>query len=611
MNMKYKTANKKKKDLYVKFGDINGSHSLKSAVFGAYVEYPVRKRHGAKLSYFNFSLAKEMGLVPESHERKITKQLEKKILDTFSIIIINEYDQINNKKFPLKDIKPNMYMATRYLQLQHPGNNGMTSGDGRSIWNGEVTHNGKTWDVSSVGTGATCLSPATHKYEKFFENGDPSISYGCGYSEIDEGISTAFFSEILAKNNVPSERVLAVLEFEKGYSITVRAYPNLLRPSHFFNHLKQSQWTRLNDITNYYISRQIQNGEWDKVPKNHSARLDFFLKKIVERFAYITAKFEDDYIFCWLDWDGDNILMDGGIIDYGSIRQFGLFHHEYRYDDVERFSTTIKEQKQKSRYIVQTFAQMVDYLVTKEKKPIERFKNHWCMKQFDQQFEYNKDINLMHKIGFTKKMIQKSYLSKKVTKSLTKFREIFSYFEMAKSKKGKYKIADGITWDAVFCMRDILRELPQMYLMRDEFLKPEEFIEIIKSNYATKQDLAMTPNKKNKINEYQKYYFQLTNEVAHVMGVSLESLMLTLTMRSSVINKYDRVTGDSITHITEKVLKAKPKLSPEEVYEILEEFTHYQNLDPEKRKTNNKLSIKEKTILKSFFRIVKDCREGL
>ncbi len=601
----------KKNNSYDKFEQLDGTHSLKDAVFGAYVEYKARKRKGGKLSYFNFGLAKEMGLVPQNHDIRVTKELENKILDTFSIIIINEYDVINKIKYPEKEIKPNMYMATRYLQLQHPGSVGMTSGDGRSIWNGEVKHNGVVWDVSSVGTGATCLSPATHKYNKFFENGDPSISYGCGYSEIDEGISTAFFSEVLHRNSIPSERVLAVIEFEKGFSITVRAYPNLLRPSHFFNHLKQSQWERLRDITHYYMNKQVSNGAWKDFPNNFSEQLDYFMDKMIEKFAFITAKFEDEYIFCWMDWDGDNILMDGGIIDYGSIRQFGLFHHEYRYDDVERYSTTIKEQKTKCRHIIQTFAQMIDYLKTRKKKPLNHFKNNKALKKFDQKYEYNKDFNLLYKMGFEEKNIKKVIDNKKIRKHTQDFRNVFSYFERMKSKRGQYETADGINWDAVFCMRDILRELPQMILIRGDKIEADEFIEIIKSNYASDEDIRLTSSKKSQINKYQDLYLSLVNEISKLINVKKESLLLNMTMRSSVINKYDRVTGDSISYITDKVLKAKPKLTPEQIYEILEEFTHYQNLDPTKQKSKTNLTTREKTILKSFFRIVKECREGI
>src|SRR5690606_33735183 len=134
--------------------------------------------------------------------------------------------------------------------------------------------------------------------------------------------------------------ILALIEFEKGYSISVRAHQNLLRPSHFFNHLKQNNYQSLKSIVDYYIDIESTKPSWEGCPKGNS-KYDFLLSRVTESFAKMSARFEDDYIFCWLDWDGDNVLMDGGIIDYGSIRQFGLFHHEYRYDDVDRYSTNI------------------------------------------------------------------------------------------------------------------------------------------------------------------------------------------------------------------------------------------------------------------------------
>jgi len=36
----------------------------------------------------------------------------------------------------------------------------------------------------------------------------------------------------------------------------------------------------------------------------------------------MAAVLEEEYIFNWLAWDGDNLLASGAILDYGSIRQF-------------------------------------------------------------------------------------------------------------------------------------------------------------------------------------------------------------------------------------------------------------------------------------------------
>ena len=595
---------------YFNFSRINGEHPFKEQVPGGRVEYKARHKKGGKVSYFNFDLAKQMGLIPKNHPPELNSELEKEILQTFSIVIINEYDVINNVKIPEEEILPHTYMATRYLQLQHPDKMGRTSGDGRSIWNGTIKSNGVTWDVSSCGTGATKLSPASNINKKFYQTGDPSISYGCGLSEVGEGLETLFFSEVLGKNGFETERVLAIIEFEKGLGINVRANPNLIRPSHFFGHLKQGNYTTLKQVTDYYIQRQIENKAWGQTTfKNDKEKYFYLAKQAAKTFSAISAKFEDEYIFCWLDWDGDNILMDGGVIDYGSIRQFGLFHAEYRYDDVQRYSTSILEQKQKARYIAQCFVQIADFLTTGKKKSLSQFRNHDILKTFDKHFIECKDRNLMAKIGFKKN--HQELLVNRHRDLVTKFRKTFSYFERAKSKRGIYKVADGINRDAIFCMRDILREFPQIYLTRQSTLSPQDFTEIIKSSYAKRSDLKLTDIRVKQINRFQNAYLALVSVIERETSLTKSQLLLELTMRSSVINKYDRVTGDSITYIIQRVQKLRPKLSPVELYQLVEHFSTYQNLDPDQKRVSGEILARHKNIMQNLYSIVRECREGI
>jgi hypothetical protein len=613
VNTKLKDSRQSKElSPYTKFREIDGSHPLKKSVPEAVVEYQVRTRHGGQVAFFNFDLAREIGLIPENHPNELTKELKEEILNTFSIVIINEYDQMNNFNFPKDEIRPNTYMATRYLQLQHPCKKGTTSGDGRSIWNGQVSKGGKTWDVSSCGTGATKLSPACNINKKFYQTGDPTVSYGCGYSEKDEGLSSLFFSEVLAKNGLETERVLGIIEFSKGLAINIRVHPNLLRPSHMFNHLKQNNLPTLKRVVDYYVERQVKNKVW-KIPSENKSTYDYFLNQVMETFAEMSANFEDQYIFCWLDWDGDNILMDGGIIDYGSVRQFGLYHHEYRYDDVQRWSTSIKEQKQKARYIVQTFAQIVDYIKTGKKKSIEDFKNHHTLQSFDKRFFDYKNRNILQKMGFTQKYVD--FLLENCRKDIEDFRADFTYFEMAKSVKGPQKVADGINWNAIFCMRDILRELPQIYLSRgiSGKVSEDEFLDIIKSSYATKADLKKSLRRSLKIRSYQKNFIKLLNKVSQKFKIPAEKVLLEVSMRSSVINKYDRVTGDSITNIVSKVMSKRPKLNAEEISEILREFTAYQNLNPDKthRPSNFETEKEQSRLVKGMLQIVREFRDGI
>jgi len=594
---------------YQKFKKINGRHPLQEKTINSHILYRARARESAKTVVFNFALAKEMGLIPESHPEVLTSELEKIFIDTFALVIINEFDEINGVEYPEESIKPHKYMATRYLQLQHPNKTGKTSGDGRSIWNGVFKGKGKSWDISSCGTGATSLSPATHIQKKFFQTGDPSISYGCGYAEVDEGLATLFFSEVLQKNQITTERVLGILRFADGFAITVRVHENLIRPSHMFNHLKQSNYDALKAMVEYYIERQIQNGAWLDVPKTTAKRYDYFLAKQTEVFAKVAAKFEDEYIFCWLDWDGDNILMDGGIIDYGSVRQFGLYHSEYRFDDDDRFSTSIPEQKSKAKYTVQCFAQIVDYLKNKKRKPIAQFSGTKWSKDFEVSFAKAKHLNLLKKIGF--KTDTAEIILRQHTKLVQSFLGNFSYFERAKSEKGIKRVNDGITWDAIFCMRDILRELPQLLLSRGESIEREEFIEILRSSYATEKDIELNPYRKKKIDSFQSDYWKLLKVASSISGESINSALLNVTMRSSVINKYDRVTGDSITTIVNMLMENLPKMAPERIYKLLHHFSEYQNLDPDYEKSLDKAQLHKSKLMRGFLQVVREYREGL
>lgn len=596
---------------YKSFEKIDGRHPFKAACPKSFVDYPARLRPGGKLAFFNFDLAREIGLISSDHPDELNQALEQKILDTFGILIINEYDEMNNIEFPKDQIKPYKYMATRYLQLQHPNKKGLTSGDGRSVWNGCFKAKSRTWDLSSSGTGATKLSPATAIQNKFFKSGDESISYGCGYSEIDEGLATLFFSEVFHRNNIETERVLAIIEYPKGISINVRVHKNLLRPSHMFRPLKQDDYESLENVVEYYIKRQKSNCDWKGVPKTRKARLKYFLDKQTKVFAKLAANLEDHYIFCWLDWDGDNILMDGSIIDYGSVRQFGLFHHEYRYDDVQRYSTSILEQKQKAKYIVQTFAQIVDFLIHKKRRGIQEFSSHECLDQFDEVFEKTKKENLLYKIGLEQE--DREFLLQDCPVLIESFQKPYNYFEMAKSKKGIEPVADGINCSAIYCMRDILREIPQLLLTRGEFLDNEEFLEIIQSDYISEEDLAPNSYRDGMIRSFQQAYQDLIEAICCHRKKDLNKVLLDISMRSSVINKYDRVTGDSITTIVEEVLKARPRPKSEEIYRLMREFVRYQNLDPDVESKSKPIlkRPKNKKLFQGFLKIVRDYREGL
>ena len=322
--------------MYERFEEINGLHPWREVSRDAYVDYRVRYRPHGRVLYFNFPLAREMELVPADHPAKMNEELERIILETFSLQIINEYDLNQRRKLSVHNIKLYPFMATRYLQLQHKSKRGETSGDGRSIWNGCVKTQKMIFDVSSRGTGATILSPGAQVAEDFIPTGDYTYGYASGLANPHEMLGSAVMSEILYRQGIPTERTLAVIDFRDETAIGVRTAPNLIRPAHIFRYLKQGRHAELKASFDYFIGRQVENNVW-KLPRNESERYRKALDYIARSYGRFAAVLEEEYIFNWLAWDGDNMLATGAILDYGSIRQFAAKHNKYRFEDVDRF----------------------------------------------------------------------------------------------------------------------------------------------------------------------------------------------------------------------------------------------------------------------------------
>jgi uncharacterized protein YdiU (UPF0061 family) len=599
----------KRANAYEKIRNINGQHPLKVPLNRMYVAYQARTLDNCEVVYFNYNLAKEMGIIPENHPHELNTELKKALVESFGIRIINEYDIFHDIPYDAKTVKKHTYMSTRYLQLQHHNRQGRTSGDGRSIWNGHTTHKGVTWDISSRGTGATILSPAFAKTKIAIQSGDPSLSYGCGFAETDEMLGSVIMSEIYHRKGIPTERMLAIINTGNDYCVGVRAGKNLIRPAHFFRFLKQNDLYNIKALSDYYIERQFQNGDW-KFDLNGKRKYDYMLQEITKSFAKMTAILEEEYIFTWLDWDGDNILTDGSILDYGSIRQFGMRHDSYRYDDTQRFSTNLKEQKQKAKMIVQVFVQMVDALKTGTKKNLNTFSNHSLLRQFDTIYEDNKQDLFLFKAGFTNK--QTRLLKCKCQKSVQTFQKLVYYFEGKKNSKGMQRTIDGINHYPIFNIRDLFRELPKHFQNHKIHLAAQDMLNIMSSSFASKQDLTITDSMEKKACLLQEAYLEL---VQHCHG-SFAKNMSVINERSQVINRADRITGDAVIHIVDSIMGklSKKVLSYSEAQHIIDIFIKDQILIPNEhiKKPENALrSTKKKRIIKKIKKIVNDYREGI
>jgi len=548
------------------------------------VEYPARRRRDGRVAFFNFALAREMGLLPARHPDRMTAELSRTVLETFCLVIWNEYDQMNRGPLPERDRLPHTYMATRYLQLQHPDKRGASSGDGRSVWNGCLRHRGTTWDVSSQGTGVTRLCPATAIEGRFFQTGNDDASYGCGTAALDEGLGTALMSEVLHRNGVPTERVLAVIELPGGFAINVRAAPNLIRPSHFFVHLRQGRLEPLRAVADLFLERQEANGAW---PVRRGAdRYRGLAEEFALTFGRLAATFEREYIFVWMDWDGDNVLAAGGIVDYGSVRQFGLYHREYRFDDVERLSTTIPEQRRKARDMARKFAQIRDFLIDGRKRPLSSYGRDPVLEIFDREFARARREIGLRQLGLPEEAV--ASVLRDPPDVLERFERAHGYFERARAARGPVQVPDGLTWDAIFCTRDWLRELPALYASDPRPLDLRAFLEIGLSSYASRRDRRPTPTRRRMASIFQRSYLELMESAAQRIGSTREALLDRVAARSALRNRADRITGNGVDFATQRLMRARRRFGADEIYRLVDLFASHQEQQPEASRRENR-----------------------
>src|SRR5829696_1144216 len=569
--------------MFEKFNDIDGRHPWRSVSPDGYVDYQARYRPHGRVLYFNFPLAREMGLIPPDHSPRINKDLEQVILDTFSLQIINEYDLERGKKYSPETIKPHPYMATRYLQVQHRSRQGKTSGDGRSIWNGYLKSDNLIFDISSRGTGATILSPGAVQADRHVATGDYTYGYASGLADLDEMLGSAVMSEIFYRQGIPTERCLAVIGFPDASAIGVRTAPNLIRPAHMFRYLKQGRHQELKASVNYFIDREIENGFWQIPPEGderYTTALDYFARS----YAKFAALLEEEYIFNWLSWDGDNMLASGAVLDYGSIRQFAAKHDKYRYKDVDRYSASLAEQRGWARSLVQVFAQVMAFIQSGVKENLNNFKNADCVRVFDEAFASEREQRMLWRIGFTPEQI--TYLMNNAQKEIRDFDRSLSYFEDRKVRKGIEKLPDGFSHNPVFLIRNLLRLLPSYYLAQtisrfDEtsgYMPDDIFCRIMAASYVGKKELAPTPATAAHVRNFQECYLRLVA----ALGGPFDLVLKTLQERSAVINHRHRITGDAVTWIIEEVIAMKSKIRTDGLQEAIDAFIDSQVLIPGK-----------------------------
>jgi hypothetical protein len=145
-------------------------------------------------------------------------------------------------------------------------------------------------------------------------------------------------------------------------------------------------------------------------------------------------------------------------------------------------------------------------------------------------------------------------------------------------------VADGINWNAVFSSRDLLRRLPRR-LHENQPLAARDILEMAYSSYATRKDRRPTAHRLRQARQFLRSYLDLLDTAATISKQPSRRLLATVRRRSALINRYARITGDSITHAATALLKTRQQISSSAWHRIIENFIEDQILVPELRAT--------------------------
>lgn len=225
-----------------------------------------------------------------------------------------------------------------------------------------------------------------------------------------------------------------------------------------------------------------------------------------------------------------------------------------------------------------------------------------------------KERLLVGRIGFDPAIHDVLLRDRAFMQHLRAFARIYSAFERTKSARGPYEVSDGVTWDAVFCMRDILRELPRRYLDGESRVSPDAFVELMRSSYASERDVRLYPSRRTQIRLFQDSYTAMIRRAAAIDARSTAAMLREVERRSSALNRYERITGDGLLIAAKKLIKNHNAMNHKELYAVFRGFVEDQILRPPASSRASYAGGRGAAFSRlhgSMLRAIKEHREGL
>ena len=144
------------------------------------------------------------------------------------------------------------------------------------------------------------------------------------------------------------------------------------------------------------------------------------------------------------------------------------------------------------------------------------------------------------------------------------------------------KAPDGLTWNAIFSTRDLLRELPARCSTRAPVPLPaRELIALARSSYARAADRACTPTRaRARARAAARVSRAAARGRARTSAARSASSSREVARRSAVINRRDRITGDGVDYATDRLLRYRRRLSGGRLTRVIAEFVESPGSEP-------------------------------
>jgi hypothetical protein len=175
------------------------------------------------------------------------------------------------------------------------------------------------------------------------------------------------------------------------------------------------------------------------------------------------------------------------------------------------------------------------------------------------------------------------------------------------------RVADGLSWNAIYCTRDLLRELPLRLLQGQAGAAPHQILSIALSRYASRRDRRVTEQRRRRARELGLAYLALVNATVRHAGCGVPELLSQIAARSALINRAERITGDGIDYATARLMRSRHRLEQQEFQQLVMRFVEHQDLSPDRGAGDPAEAPAPAVarVLGRMLRVVRDHREGL